>query len=91
MTGRVRRAGGQGEFAPATAKAIFLTVLRSMPVRRLISCWEAPLSSNVTTVCFFCSFKTFTPCPLLESRGDDVLSLLKPADYVISLGLGGGF
>src|ERR1035437_10446241 len=63
-----------GNAAANIACANFLIVLRSIPVLRLISCCETLFCSSVTTALLCCGIKTFTPNPLVKSRGDHVLS-----------------
>jgi len=63
-----------GDAVANIARVSFLIVLRSIPVLRPISCCETLFCSNVITVLLFCGVKTFTPNPLVKSRGDDVLS-----------------
>ena len=68
-----------GEFDAGNAAAniacvSFLIVLRSIPVLRPILCCETLFYNDVITVVLFCGVKTFTPDPLVKSRGDHVLS-----------------
>src|SRR5450759_3344385 len=80
------------EFAAGTAAArsdcaTFRTVLRSIPVFRLISRCETLFCSSVTTVLLCCGVKTFTPKPLVKMEGGScpVVATAATADYSIGL------